>query len=307
MNIKLQLPEGFLDEEVRNDYTISHEMKKVWAVELDLFAEFDRVCKKNGIRYCACGGTMLGAIRHKGFIPWDDDIDVMMLRKDYDKLCAVAEREFLYPYFFQTEYTDRGTLRRHAQLRNSETTGILQNEFPQHYKFNQGIFLDIFPLDNVVENSFLYMLQKYQCRFLLYVSKRASFYSTRYVESQNRYKRIVKGWIYKKMYNSMSHIALVSYKKYEQCLAQYNNRKTKEISQLYWDFQPYVHRDLKDFQPLIYYDFEFLKIPVASNYEHALSKRFGNWQEFVKGGSLHGGVIFDTEKSYKDYFKHNGL
>ena len=86
MNIKLSLPEGFLEEEVRCDYTVSKEMKKVWAVELDLLAEFQRVCKLHDIKYSVCGGTLLGAIRHKGFIPWDDDIDVMMMREEYEKL-----------------------------------------------------------------------------------------------------------------------------------------------------------------------------------------------------------------------------
>ena len=147
MNIKLSLPSGFLEEEVRCDYTVSKEMKKVWAVELDLLSEFQRVCKLHDLKYSVCGGTLLGAIRHKGFIPWDDDIDVMMMRDEYEKLCKLAD-EFKHPYFFQTEETDPGSLRGHAQLRNSETTGILKRELKFKRPFNQGVFIDIFPLDN---------------------------------------------------------------------------------------------------------------------------------------------------------------
>lgn len=150
--IKLKLPEHFLDEEIRCNYTVSHKMKKVWAVELDLLNEFMRVCKKYNITYYADAGTSLGAVRHKGFIPWDDDIDVMMFRDQYQKLCKIAKKEFKHPYFFQTEDTDPGSLRGHAQLRNSLTTGILQCELAGKWGYNQGIFLDIFPIDSIPDD-----------------------------------------------------------------------------------------------------------------------------------------------------------
>ena len=301
MNIKLKLPDGFLEEEVRCGYKISHEMKKVWAVELDLFAEFDRVCKKYDIKYCACGGTMLGAIRHNGFIPWDDDMDVMMLRNDYNRLCEVAAKEFTHPYFFQTEYTDRGSFRRHAQLRNSDTTGLLNGE--DFLNINQGIFFDIFPLDNVVDNKLLFFIQSLRCAYYYKIALVTSCYSTRYVSSKNYIKRIIKDFVKKNFGNKLSSISLRYYKKYEMSLAKYNNKETKQVSQLIWDCNSLYHRDVADFRPLVEHDFEFLKIPVASNHEHALSKRFGEWRKFVVGGSLHGGVFFDTEKPYTEYLK----
>ena len=149
VELKIKLPEHFLDEEVRLDYTVTRKMKEVWAVELDLLVELDRVCKKYDIKYVADCGTLLGAIRHKGFIPWDDDIDVGMLRSEYERLCKIAPFEFKEPYFFQTEETDPTSARGHAQLRNSSTTGILLSEIGTKRSFNQGIFIDIFPFDNV--------------------------------------------------------------------------------------------------------------------------------------------------------------
>ena len=153
IELRLNIDKSFYKEETRDGYTISPEMKKLWAVELDLLNEFMSVCKRNNIRFSADAGTILGAVRHKGMIPWDDDIDVMMLREDYDKLCKIASKEFTYPYFFQTEDTDKGSLRGHAQLRNSATTGILYAEKEYKYKFNQGIFIDIFPIENLSEDT----------------------------------------------------------------------------------------------------------------------------------------------------------
>jgi len=127
-------------------------MSELSAVLFDLLSEFIRVCDKYNIRWYADGGTILGAVRHKGMIPWDDDIDVMMIRSEYERFLKEAKDEFKHPYFLQTEQTDKGSIRGHAQLRNSLTTGILKSEQYLNCPFNQGLFIDIFPIDNIPDS-----------------------------------------------------------------------------------------------------------------------------------------------------------
>ena len=148
--------DDFFCEEEKAGYLVTKERKEVWAIEIDLLMQLDAVCKKYGLKYCVGAGTMLGAVRHKGFIPWDDDIDVYMLREDYDKLLSVAS-EFHYPYFLQNSYTEENLLRAYTKLRNGMTTGTTKRD--RYRKMNHGIFIDIFPLDGIGTNP---LIDRYQ-------------------------------------------------------------------------------------------------------------------------------------------------
>lgn len=306
INLELNVPCDFYKAETREGFFISSDMKKIWAIQLDLLCKLMNVCSNRGIKIFASGGTLLGAVRHKGFIPWDDDIDVMMFREDYTKLCEIADQEFLYPYFFQTEYNDAGSLRGHAQLRNTKTTAIL--DFEKGIRsFNQGIFIDIFPLDSVIEDRSRIEKQGMLVDHYLSLAKKCSRCSSRYIKGETKgLKGKVKDFIY-----PVTNIVLKTlkaeqlfYKKFELACQMYNSIDTPYVSTLSLDFHNQkFYKSRKDFQEIIYLPFEFVSIPVCKNYDHALKKRFGNYHDIVKNGSLHSEVYFDTDKSYIEYLK----
>ena len=135
VNLRIDIPVGFLDEEERCGHIVSKQMKEVWAIQLDLLAEFDRVCNKHNIKYFASGGTALGAIRHKGFIPWDDDMDLIL---------EIAPHEFKPPYFLQNKFSDPEANETISKFRNIETTALLKDEIGSCFNYCKGIFIDIF-------------------------------------------------------------------------------------------------------------------------------------------------------------------
>ncbi len=122
------------------------DLSEIQHLELDILIEFDRVCRANGLRYGLCGGTLLGAVRHGGFIPWDDDIDVMMPRPDYNKLMEIANKEFPAHYKLDTPYNDNDTLHAYGKIYDSRTDLV---EFPQSKRIPSHLYIDIFPVDGM--------------------------------------------------------------------------------------------------------------------------------------------------------------
>ncbi len=123
------------------------DLRKLQLVCLDILKEVVRVCDKYDIKYFLYEGTLLGCIRHKGFIPWDDDLDIAMLRDDYDKFLKVAEKELNDGFFLQTFDTDENYPLAFAKVRKNNT--FLDELHYQNIDMNKGIFIDIFPLDNM--------------------------------------------------------------------------------------------------------------------------------------------------------------
>ncbi|MGF7184762.1 lipopolysaccharide cholinephosphotransferase [Desulfitispora alkaliphila] len=129
----------------------NNTIEKLKDIELEILIHIDKLCKQHNLKYYLVGGTLLGAIRHKGFIPWDDDIDIGMMRDDYNKLIQILIEEKSNKYFVQNFNTDPEYPRYITKVRVNGTQfmeGHLEN-----YNMHHGIFIDIFPLDKIKEKN----------------------------------------------------------------------------------------------------------------------------------------------------------
>lgn len=145
----LQFEEQFFEEEVRDGFCISPMMKRAWAVEMEVLSQVSAVCKRHGIPYFAAYGSLLGAVRHKGYIPWDDDIDIALKRRDFVRLLKFLQEELPEGYFVNSYYTCETHRQPCASVVNTQY--ILQDaeKIRQFWGCPYVCGIDIFPMDFV--------------------------------------------------------------------------------------------------------------------------------------------------------------
>lgn len=279
-----------MSEEVRDGYMVSAQMKKIWAVEIALVKKLLEVCAKHHFRVWAEGGTLLGTVRHNGFIPWDDDIDMVMFRDEYDKLVQVAAEEFKHPFFFQCGYTEKIYPRGHAQLRMDGTTAVLNNVNKPFDNTHQGIFIDIFPYDAVPDD------QTERDKLL---AKQARL--------KNKLERI--GFI--DWFHPLRSLCLLRYQNkfsslFKEFETLFRNNKIEDninISCLTTliDLDHFL-RDKHWYDETIYLPFEDIMMPIPFRYHNILTKHYGDYMTLRREPSYHGDfMILDADKSFTDY------
>lgn len=167
------------------DFT-DEELRQIQLIELEMLEEVDRICNKYNIKYQLAYGTMLGAVRHKGFIPWDDDLDVQFLRPEYEKFRKVVKKELdRSRFYFQDERATKGYRWSYGKIRRKGTTFLREHQ--EHMPYAQGIFIDLFPFDGISDNYYMRAAENFEA-FVM----RKIFYSKvgQYAE-KNKIKRTV--------------------------------------------------------------------------------------------------------------------
>ena len=127
-------------------------LRKAQLIMLEMLIEFDTLCKKHQLRYWLDSGTLLGAVRHQGFIPWDDDIDLSMPLEDYKLFLEIASSELSDDIFLQTSQTDKNFKFDYIKLRSNKASIVEFHEKDKAINYHQGVFVDIFPM-LAIENS----------------------------------------------------------------------------------------------------------------------------------------------------------
>lgn len=161
---KMEFQNSYFESEVREGFFVTSMVKRSWAAQLEILEEVDRVCQKHGIVYYADAGTFLGAVRHQGFIPWDDDMDICMLREDYNRFIAIAQSELPDGYILRNIHTDDTYEELFTRVLNSRHINFQPDFLRKYHGCPYGMGIDVFvmdylPADPDERNSFHAVLQ----------------------------------------------------------------------------------------------------------------------------------------------------
>lgn len=145
----LTFDKEYFNEEEREGFVVSSEMKRLWAAQLEVISHISAICDKYGIQYFAYWGTLLGAVRHKGYIPWDDDFDIIMKRKDYERFITVAQFELPEGYVIKTVYKDVTWDEQLARVCNAKQVNCTKEFLEENHGCPYVAGVDIFPYDYI--------------------------------------------------------------------------------------------------------------------------------------------------------------
>lgn len=310
-------------DEMRCGVLVTTHRKKLWNVQIGLIQEFARICKKYNLRWFAFSGTLLGAARHKGFIPWDDDVDVFMMRPDYEKFKRIALQEVRPPYFLdawfnyklESEENPDAPSNNNLQLvtrnqeennptwwypfwpmlklRDSRTSMIQWMDRPH---INQGVWIDIFAFDPAPPFSERQQRINWQMAREMMLS----------IAFPNEMKNAIasgKRFVF-------SHGALQNYLGFthRRRALSFENFMSKNYfdSSRIVDFRDYVVArrgityETKDFAEVVYLPFEKIEVPAPVGYENILAARYGDWRKLIYTPSH--AKEYSVDMDYKEYF-----
>lgn len=289
----------FLLDEVRNGFWIPAVMKQAWAADIEVLMEIDRVCKKHNIQYFADWGTLLGAVRHGGFIPWDDDLDIVMKREDYNKFMTVARFDMEEGFDVQSFYTEKDYWLFMAKVVGRNHICFEKEHLRRFHNFPYIASVDIFVLDYVHRDAEEEEKRRVLCKYMLGVANDI-------IEGKvTPYEKEKSLQILEDMYGKKlpriaepSEMGKYLYGEIEKIFAQVHKEDADKLTQL---FPGGLKGSAFQF-PKEYYEnsidlpFEYFRIPVPAAYDKMLRMRYGDYIRLVKDAGAHNYPFFEGQK-----------
>ena len=275
-------------------FYVDKDRIKLWQIELNLLDGFKEICKENDLSYFLIGGSAIGAVRHKGFIPWDDDMDIGMLRPDFERFIATCKeklgRDMYLEYGLDSENKEFYSF---CRLRDRNSTAVIRSQYKR--KGVHGVFIEIYPFDKVPKSRFIRKIQWNLSDLCIQILNYR-------VYSESRKKpRLLAPFI-----RSISDERIFAvWGKICRFFNNTNCHLVDTVSIPVYSSSECDLFELKDIQTTIQVDFENTQVSVACGNDRILRKTYGDYMRVpdLENRGIHHNteVYYDPNKKYSDY------
>lgn len=298
-NDKVKIQESFLLDEVRCGFFVPSAIKQAWAAELEVLMEIDRVCKLHDIEYFADWGTLLGAVRHGGFIPWDDDLDIVMKREDYQKFMTVARFDMEEGFDVQTFRNQKDFWFFMGKVVGKNRFCFEKAHLRRFHNFPYIACVDIFVLDYVHKDPIKEEKRKKICKYILGIAD--GIVEGQFTEEEKKWHignlEEMTGKHFEQMDDPVE-MGRYLYGEIEKYFAEVPAQEADYLVQMF----PWGLKDCAGYYPKEYYQkavrvpFESMTIPVSPMYDKMLRMRYGDYWRSSKNAGGHNYPFFEGQK-----------
>lgn len=297
----------FFLPETREGFTIDTTMKTFWASSMEVLREISEVCERHGIQWYAAYGTLLGAIRHKGYVPWDDDMDIWMMREDYDRFMKVAPYELPQGYVVQSPLTEAGYTQFHSCVFNELAVSMEQEHLKKFHGCPFATGIDIFPLDYLPDDEEEREGERTLFRLLgstvelLKKEERSEEDEQALQEALDTLESFCGVNFSRKLLGTEEESKVLNevYVLENRLCASYSKEDGKQLV-MYMDYYNWPSKvyDIEWFQEAVLWPFEEIMIPVPSGYDKILRKIYGDYHVRVRNTTCHEYPIYKKQLEY---------
>ena len=281
-------------DEIRDGWLVKAGIKKSWNKMLEIWQEVDRICRKYKINYWAYAGTLLGVVRHGGFVPWDTDMDLCMLRPEFNIFCDAAERELIHDDgVFEIERRSFNNFRIALKTTTMLSEKDLRNIDPNK---SYGMVVEIYPLDIAEDDTFLGKFNATKLIELIFSCDDSTYLKLK--ERVENNQEIYNDW------QMLENFHALSEKSKQEFYNNYAAMLFDKSSRIGWVediFKSSSKIYAKEwFRETVYLPFELVELPVPVDYEKILPALYGDWHKFVYDHAFRIGSIYSPDIPYKE-------
>lgn len=300
-------PKLFFEDEVRDGFFIGTMMKRFWAAQLKVLAEIDKICKRHSIKWFADFGTLIGAVRHGGYIPWDDDLDISMLRDEYIAFMKYAQNELPDEYIIKDVQYLEDFENMVGRVNNSIQITYSEEHLKEFFGCPYIVGVDIFPLDGLYKDE-----QKEKERIqratnifgALVLAGRgetsSDFFNSLLTDIENK-----NHVVFKRKENIKRQLILLADKVISECPVS----EAENVALMSFWIEHRNHKYSKNYyEQAILMPFEYVQIQVPVQYDAVLRAEYGKYMRIIKSGGIHDYPLYmNQEELLKDNLGENVL